>query len=237
MDAATSAQVAQAVAAAAVQAGQDTPAVRGADWQTPTVTAVNADGTVSCGTAIRARRLDSYTNAAVGDQIMLTRSGTGSWIAVGRTATGPSGEFADFTPTWTATSNPTLGNGTLQGRYTRYGRLIAGFINLTIGSTTTGGSGAWSWDLPAPASASGLSQLGVVEFLRSGAERYDGHGVISPGSSSFGIYLPQKAGTAGQVLRVGATASPMSPASSATFANSWSSGDQLRIQFQYEAAT
>jgi len=96
MDGATSAQVAQAVAAAAVQAGQDTPTVRGADWQTATVTAVNADGTVSCGTAIRARRLESYQLPVVGDQIMLTRSGTGSWIAVGRTAT--------TTPAWTPLS-------------------------------------------------------------------------------------------------------------------------------------
>jgi hypothetical protein len=87
MDGATSAQVAQAVAAAAVQAGQDTPTVRGADWQTATVTAVNTDGTVSCGTAIRARRLESYQLPTVGDRIMLTRSGTGSWLAVGRTAT------------------------------------------------------------------------------------------------------------------------------------------------------
>lgn len=87
MDGATSAQVAQAVAAAAVQAGQDTPAVRGADWQTATVTAIYGDGTIACGTAIRARRLESYQLPTVGDQIMLTRSGTGSWIAVGRTAT------------------------------------------------------------------------------------------------------------------------------------------------------
>jgi hypothetical protein len=77
--------VAAAIAAAARQAGRDDPTVRGSDWQTGAVTAVNADGTVNVGT-IRARRLESYLLPAVGDQIMLTRSGTGSWVAVGRTA-------------------------------------------------------------------------------------------------------------------------------------------------------
>jgi len=81
--------VATGIALAARQAGRDDPAVRGADWQTGTVTAVNTDGTVDVGT-IRARRLESYLLPTVGDQIIISRSGIGSWAAIGRTASAAS---------------------------------------------------------------------------------------------------------------------------------------------------
>ncbi|WP_018385248.1 hypothetical protein [Wenjunlia vitaminophila] len=76
---------ADAVAALSTRTGTATPAVRGSDWQTATVTAVSGDGTVDVGT-VRARRLESYTAPQVGDRIMLTRSGGGNWVAVGRCA-------------------------------------------------------------------------------------------------------------------------------------------------------
>ncbi|MGW5197375.1 hypothetical protein [Streptomyces spiralis] len=86
--------LAQGITAAATQAGQDNPVVRGADWQTGTVTAVNTDGTVDIGT-IRARRIaEAYPTPAVGEQVVISRSGTGNWIALGRTAS--------TTRTWTA---------------------------------------------------------------------------------------------------------------------------------------
>lgn len=76
--------LASGIASAAVQAGQDTPAVRGADWQTAVVTAVDSTpGTVDIG-SVRARRLDAYANPAIGDQIIITQSGSGNWVALGR---------------------------------------------------------------------------------------------------------------------------------------------------------
>lgn len=96
-----SAALADAIAAAARQQGETTPAVRGADWQIAIVTAINATaGTVDCGT-IRARRLAVYQSPAVGDQIVLTNSGSGNWIALGRTSTGRD----------TAWTQPTLAAG------------------------------------------------------------------------------------------------------------------------------
>lgn len=82
----TPADVADAIRRQAVAAGVATPGIRGADWQTVTVTAVNTDGTVDCDT-IRARRVESYANPVVGDRIMLTRSSSGNWIAVARLVT------------------------------------------------------------------------------------------------------------------------------------------------------
>lgn len=55
-----------------------------------------------------------------------------------------------FTPTWTgATTNPVLGNGTFDAGYSEIGKWIRFRINLTMGSTTTYGSGAWFFSLPA----------------------------------------------------------------------------------------
>lgn len=54
-----------------------------------------------------------------------------------------------FTPTWRAlTTNPSLGNGTLAGRYTQIQKLVHAQVALVMGSTTTFGSGIYTFDLP-----------------------------------------------------------------------------------------
>lgn len=60
------------------------------------------------------------------------------------------GEWQDYTPVWTGTStNPTLGNGTLAGRWTYVaGKTVCFEISLTIGSTTTVATGIWTFTLP-----------------------------------------------------------------------------------------
>ncbi|MGW6741625.1 hypothetical protein ACWGDX_13015 [Streptomyces sp. NPDC055025] len=82
---ATGAALAAGFVQAARAAGASDPQVRGADWQTAVVTAVGVDGTVSIG-SIRARRLDTYQGAQVGDMIAITQSGAGNWVALGRLA-------------------------------------------------------------------------------------------------------------------------------------------------------
>ncbi|MFD9150597.1 hypothetical protein [Streptomyces diastaticus] len=62
------------------------PAARGADWRMATVTAVHSDGTVTAD-GIVCRRLETYSAPAVGDLIIISQSGAGSWITLGRTAT------------------------------------------------------------------------------------------------------------------------------------------------------
>jgi hypothetical protein len=54
-----------------------------------------------------------------------------------------------FTPTWTSSgTSPSLGNGTLTGAYLLQGKSVIWRVHLTMGSTTTYGSGAWRWDTP-----------------------------------------------------------------------------------------
>jgi hypothetical protein len=56
-----------------------------------------------------------------------------------------------YTVVWTGqTTNPAIGNGTLVGSFLLHGRLIDVAINLSIGSTTTLGTGSWLFSLPFP---------------------------------------------------------------------------------------
>jgi hypothetical protein len=59
------------------------------------------------------------------------------------------GAWTAYTPTWTAaTTNPVLGNGTLTGFYQRVGKTVHFWIKLSVGSTTTFGTGAYAFSLP-----------------------------------------------------------------------------------------
>lgn len=75
-----------------------------------------------------------------------------------------------YAPGWAATiSNPSLGNGTLTGRYRRLGTSLELSIRLVIGSTTTLGAGAWAFGLPGgmtPAAGAGR-QYGTAAFGQS----------------------------------------------------------------------
>lgn len=62
--------------------------------------------------------------------------------------------WTTYTPTWTATTtNPTLGNGTISGRYISAGKLAIISVSTVFGSTTTVGSGSYAWSTPGSISA------------------------------------------------------------------------------------
>lgn len=59
------------------------------------------------------------------------------------------GPMSSYTPTWTAaTTNPVVNNGTLNGWYTQVQKTVLFRIQVTFGSTTTIGSGAYRFSLP-----------------------------------------------------------------------------------------
>lgn len=59
-----------------------------------------------------------------------------------------------FTPVWTgATTNPVIGNGTIEGYYAQRGKTVAGWMRILMGSTTTFGSGDYAFTLPVAPSA------------------------------------------------------------------------------------
>ncbi|MFE2555962.1 hypothetical protein ACFXGT_07990 [Streptomyces sp. NPDC059352] len=129
-----------------------------------------------------------------------------------------------YTPVWTAaTTNPVLGNGTIVGKHRKIGRLVHFQIDLTMGSTTTYGTGAWSLTLPFTAAASSGSRIGVAQAL--GASRFAGQVVVSPGASGTSPFFP--ASSAVSNLSSGSSAVPFA----------WANGNELRITGCYESAT
>lgn len=149
--------------------------------------------------------------------------------------TDPAGDLADamrdivdfleagwtaYTPAWIGTVNPTLGNGTLTGRYKRIGKTILFRIRVTIGSTTNIGAGAYRFSLPIAQHADygTWTPLGTAYLLDTSAgSNLMRHTVAH---ATLGCFLTDDAGT--QV------------ASTVPF--TFATGDQILIAGAFEAA-
>lgn len=104
----------------------------------------------------------------------------------------PTVAWQAFTPTWTAaTANPTLGNGTLLGRYIKLGRYVNFYIGLTIGSTTVSGAGAFTFGNLPVASTSSREQRVNCSAFAAGPFMWTGLAVIAAGASNLVCYLPR----------------------------------------------
>ena len=137
------------------------------------------------------------------------------------------GVWQAFTPTWSAaTTNPSIGNGTLAGRYVQIGKTCVLVIALTAGSTTTFGSGNWSFSLPKTAkNTSGIIFYGVAHIRKSGTANYERIAQISPVISTTVIKLfndPTQGSNSSNI--------------SATVPFTWGDGDSLGFQITYEIA-
>lgn len=79
------------------------------------------------------------------------------------------GAWTAYTPTWTGnTTNPTIGTGSIVGAFAQIGKVVNFRILLTMGSSTTYGSGFYSFGVPVPAlsgAAGSYSTVGSVVAL------------------------------------------------------------------------
>jgi len=76
-----------------------------------------------------------------------------------------------YTPVWSsAGTQPVLGNGRISGSYDRNGKDIHAYGQLTIGSTTTFGTGTYRFGLPF--TNVGGTRMGVARLLDSGTTYY-----------------------------------------------------------------
>ena len=117
---------------------------------------------------------------------------------------------------WTAvTTNPTIGNGTSLGSFSRTGKTVTFAGRIIPGSTTTFGAGIYSFALPVAATAANLL-IGSALLIAGGAMYYGGC-YRSP--AGFDIYFH-------------GAASRMAPTVPATFA----SGHILTFAGTYQAA-
>lgn len=107
----------------------------------------------------------------------ITDNGTSNLVRTGLVA---------FTPTWGSSGTaPALGNGDLRGTYQRNGTMVFATYQLTIGSTTTLGSGSYTFTLPRADYASavvvnggGFTQTGVANQDKQFICRVKGTGVV-----------------------------------------------------------
>ncbi|MCX5176706.1 hypothetical protein [Streptomyces virginiae] len=112
------------------------------------------------------------------------------------------GDYTAYTPSWTAASaNPTLGNGTLVARWTRVGSQIQTSGNLTLGSTSSGGTGVWSISLPVAAGATGVTCFGSCDYTVTFTNDYIGLVQVESAATGmlFIVKTTSSSGSAGQV--------------------------------------
>lgn len=73
------------------------------------------------------------------------------------------GSWTAYSPAWAgATTNPVIGNGTISGRYRQIGKTVDFQIIITMGSTTTYGTGAYT--LTFPVTAVNLDVSGITGY-------------------------------------------------------------------------
>lgn len=119
----------------AKRTGERAPSVRGADWRLAVVTTENGDGTVDADGIDDIRCMDTYSQPAVDDVIVITQSSSGNWLALGRTST----TDPDWTPLTLAAGYTNPGHG-YTASYLREGRRIwmRGRISPTSGTIADG---------------------------------------------------------------------------------------------------
>lgn len=138
------------------------------------------------------------------------------------------GAWTSYTPTWTgSTTNPTIGNGTLAGAYIEIGKTVHFRINLTVGSTTSVGSGTWRFSFPV------TPHVDVAGFALGG---YGEDAAVIGYVISAGLRVAG-ASTFSLLMHV-PTSSSMGASNivSHNLPHAWGNGDFLRFSGTYEAA-
>ncbi|MEU6496452.1 hypothetical protein ABZ890_39750 [Streptomyces sp. NPDC046984] len=133
------------------------------------------------------------------------------------------GAWTSYTPAWTgSTTNPSIGNGTLTGRYTKLGPTVMCEIFLIPGSTTTFGSGTYLLSVPF-AKATATEAVGAARLTAGSV--FLGHCILGSGANTMNVTFPNQSNN-GLGQNWGNTVP-------ATFA----AGHTLRMSITYEAAS
>lgn len=162
-------RAARALAAAGQRRAQADPLVRGADWRTATVDTVGTDGTITTSDGIPCRRIQTYQAPAVGDQVVITRSGSGNWLAAGRLAAAGDGWTAlTLASGWTANASYNT------PAYRLHGDGTASLCGLASNAGVTGVATVATLPFTLPAKVRFVTEVatntfGVLDILASGA--------------------------------------------------------------------
>ena len=127
-----------------------------------------------------------------------------SYAATASTVPAYEGAWTSYTPVWTAaSSNPSIGDGSLQGWYKVVGKTCFVRGNIVMGSSTTFGSGEWYVSMPFTASHADAILM-TANLLDNGTAWYNA--VLNGARAGFNYKAPiQYQGGAGTALDVNAT--------------------------------
>lgn len=132
--------------------------------------------------------------------------------------------WTSYTPSWTTTgTQPTLGDGTLTGAYKQIGKTVFVRVRLVFGTTTTGGTGDWKFNLPVTASSAAGIQF-PCSILDSGNAWYQATVNGQYGGETFRTSIIGQ--SAGANSSQGVTA---------TFPITWGNLDSLQFNGSYES--
>lgn len=120
------------------------------------------------------------------DKNCIERSTSLGWLEGYLSDGGPA--FKTYTPAWTSSgTNPGLGNGTAFGRYQRMGRQVLFLAEVTLGSTSTNGSGSYRISLPI-APKTGPTSVAFVRVTDPVfAESYQGQALLNSSTPTLTI--------------------------------------------------
>ena len=126
------------------------------------------------------------------------------------------GSKTSYTPNWTSDGTaPAIGNGTIAGHYAQFNDLVMVRIQVEFGSTTTFGTGEWSFSLP--------TNLGITGAVRQACSW------MAIDISAFARYGGAAELSGSQVYRLVYNNQRMTP----TVPFTWASGDILFLTGTY----
>lgn len=132
--------------------------------------------------------------------------------------------WSSYTPVWTKQSGtaPSLGNGTLEGRFKQIGKIVFWELRFVWGSTTNAnGTELWLFSLPVNANQFGNAVGGHFGVSDASGNWFTGTVLISTGGNTLR-------------LRVDGIGSGQSLTS--TIPMAWAASDEVTMQGFYEAA-
>ncbi|MEU6348877.1 hypothetical protein ABZ896_06075 [Streptomyces sp. NPDC047072] len=184
------------------------------------------DGRTILRYATAADRDTKITTPVAGMVAWLTTPGTlsyhtgSAWVAMGAWTT--------YTPAWAAaTTAPALGNGTLTGKYAIVGKVCHFTALFTAGSTTTFGSGNYTFGFPVPAGAlGGLPQFQGIATSTNVRGLISCQPTASSNATTYTLWGPTST-TSPDLGQIG---------SSGILGVAWASGSVIRIGGSYEVA-
>lgn len=112
----------------------------------------------------------------------LNESGADAWTDI-------QAAWDSYTATWTgSTTNPVIGDGTITGVYMRVGKTIHYRVTVTIGSTTTLGSGGYFLSLPVASASPNNVPIGVGSVFDTSTGALYGRVAIQQSTTRVHLY-------------------------------------------------